>query len=193
MTLRLDGVQLLNAEEKAQLKDADELIAEVKAKAEELGVSKYPKPRTAPPNLTELDVAELPNNQLGQIYTQYTAHAQYIYGELAHISVAHKYAVASMKQLEAKLKAKMYASSVPKAEVPALMREDGLHIAYELEVLRLFAMKELLEAHYRAYSKQAEALSRIIALRELEFGMQTRDAGIQNRKVPQRPNRDFRR
>jgi hypothetical protein len=46
-------------------------------------------------------------------------------------------------------------------------------------------MKEILEAHYKVYSKQAEALSRIIALRELEFNQSLRDHNIQNRRKDQ--------
>lgn len=175
---------ILSTEEREQFGDAQGILAQVENQAKDLGLVPYPKPSNAPDNLADMDVSVMPNNQLGQMYSQYTAHAQWVFGELTKASVAYRLGVSSLKLLEAKLKTKLYAQNVVKAEVPALVREDHLRLEYEIEVLKLYAMKEILEAHYKAYSKQAEALSRIISLRELDFDMTTREFGINNRKRP---------
>lgn len=181
----LNNAPLLDKEEMEQFKNADDLLAEVGSQAARLGLLPYPKPTNVPENLADMDISELPNNQLGNLYSQYTAHAQYVNGELVKAEIAYRSANTSLKQLDAKLKLKLFARDVPKAEVPAMVREDPIRIDYEMEVLKLFAMKEILEAHYKVYSKQAEALSRIIALRELEFNQSMRDHTIQNRRKDQ--------
>jgi hypothetical protein len=192
--LDLSKTAVLSPEEREQFKSAQQILDDVKADAEKLGLVKYPKPSTAPESLADIDIAEMPNNQLGQLYTRYTAHAQWVFGELAQAEIAYKLGVASLKLVDAKLKSKLFSQEVAKAEVPARVREDPTRVEYEIEVLKLFAMKEILGAHYKAYSKQAEALSRIIALRELDFDMQTREMGIQGRrKGPAHRPHDFRR
>jgi len=183
--INLNNVPLLDEEELGQFKKADELLEEVEAQAAKLGLLPYPKPTNVPENLADMDISELPNNQLGNLYSQYTAHAQYVNSELVKTEIAYRTATANLKQLDAKLKLKLYARDVPKAEIPAMVREDPIRISYEMEVLKLFAMKQILEAHYKVYSRQAEALSRIIALRELEFNLSIRDSSIQNRRKDQ--------
>lgn len=193
--LDLSNTAILTAEEKAQFKTAQTIINEVKEQAEELGLQKYPKPSSSPPSLADLDIESVPNSRLGQLYSQYTAHAQWVFGEATEAEIAYKTGVASLKLLESKIKSKLFAQDIPKAEVPTHMREDPIRVEYELEVLKLFAMKEILGAHYKAYSKQADALSRIIELRKLEFEQQMRDQGIgsHRRGAAQRPTRDFSR
>lgn len=193
--LDLSKTAFLSDEEWAQFKNAQEMIEEVKGKAEEMGLHKYPKPSTQPPSLADMDVGEIPNSQLSQLYSQYTAHAQWVFQEFTEAEIAYKNGVASLKLLDAKLKSKMYAMGMPKAEVPALMREDPIRTEYEMEVLKLYAMKEILGAHYKAYSKQADALSRIVEIRKLEFEQTMRASGISSHRKgqPSRPQRDFSR
>lgn len=190
--LDLSKTPVLSPEERAQFKNAQDMIDEVKSRAEEMGLHKYPKPSAQPPSLADMDIAELPNSQLGQLYSQYTAHAQWVFQEYTEAEIAYKNGVASLKLLDAKLKAKLYAMDVVKAEVPALMREDPVRVEYEMEVLKLYAMKEILGAHYKAYSKQADALSRIVEIRKLEFEQTIRASGIAgHRKQHVRPQGDF--
>lgn len=185
---------ILSPEEQGSFKSAQEIISEVEAQAEEMGLKRYPRPTGEAENLTEIDITTMTNNALGQLFMQYTAFAQYIYGEHVRVVAAYKVGVSSLKLVEANLKSKFYAKDVAKAEVPALVREDPIRIECELEVLKLFAMREILEAHYKAYQRSADALSRIIELRKLDFDQSMREAGIQNhRKGGPRPARDFSR
>lgn len=193
--LDLSKTAVLTQEERSQFKNAQDMIDEVKSKAEEMGLHKYPKPSSQPVSLADMDISELPNAQLGQLYSQYTAHAQWVFQEYTEAEIAYKNGVASLKLLDAKLKAKMFAMGIVKAEVPALMREDPVRVEYEMEVLKLYAMKEILGAHYKAYSKQADALSRIVEIRKLEFEQTIRASGIAGHRKgqPPRPQRDFSR
>lgn len=173
---------------------ADDIMDEVAVKIDQLGLPAYPKPSTTPHPLTDVDIESLTNHQLGALYTQYTAFAQFVNGQLAQTEAGYKIAQSRLKMLDAKIRAELYAAKVPKAEVPAKVKENGAFETAEFELVKLFAMKTILEAHYRAYDKQAAALSRIITLRELEFEKEMRDNGIHGRKKPQqRPQRDFSR
>lgn len=191
----LSKTGILTDEDWKQFKTADEIVDQVDAEISKLGLERYPKPSTQPPDLTAFDVAEIPNNQLGQLYSQYTAHAQFVFGEFVRAEAHYKAGVAALKHVEAVMKTKLFAQEVPKAEVPARVKEDPLRVQYEVEVLTLFARREILEAYYKQFSKSADMLSRIIALRELEFNQQMREMGIQGRRKgpAQRPQHDFSR
>jgi hypothetical protein len=194
VSLDLSKTALLSPEERAQFKSAEGILEEVEERAEELGLMPYPKPTSVPESLADIDIEALTNPGLGQLFTRYTAYGQYVFGELTKSEVAYKIGVSSLKLVEAKLKTKYYGlDGITKAEVPALVKDDAFRIEYELEVLKLYAMKEILGAHYKAYSKQADALSRIISLRELEFDRDMRRNSIDSRKKQGPPLRDFRR
>lgn len=178
----LTKIPVLSDDQKRSTQSAKDILAEIDKQAQDLGLVEYPKPRSSPVSLADLDLETLSNSGLGNLYAQYTAHAQWVYGQVARAEIGYKIGVSNLKQIEAQMKAKLFSQNIAKAEVPALVREDALRISYEIEVLKLYATKEILEAYYKAYSKQAEALSRIISLRELDFDMTTRDMGIQGRK-----------
>jgi hypothetical protein len=176
---------------------AQEIMDEVSARTHELGLPAYPRPTNTPVPLTDVDVETLTNHQLGALYTQYTAFAQFVNGQLAEAEAGYKIASSRLKMLDARLRAELFAQNVPKTEVPVRVKENGALQDAEFELVKLFAMKTILEAHYKAYDKQASALSRIITLRELEFEKEMRDNGIHGRKprarTAQRPGRDFAR
>lgn len=189
-------VPVLSDEQKRSTQSSADILADIDRQSREMGLVEYPRPKSTPVSLADLDLETLTNNGLGNLYAQYTAHAQWVYGQVARAEIGYKIGVSNLKQIEAQMKAKLFASEVPKTEVPALVREDPLRVSYEIEVLKLYATKEILTAHYKAYSKEAEALSRIISLRELDFDMTTRDMGIQSRKTGYkggRPPGDLRR
>jgi hypothetical protein len=195
--LDLNKRAILDDEEQEQVKSATQILEEVKEHVEELGLPEYPRPRTQPEPIDHYDIEAMLNPQLGQLFARYTAFAQFVFGQLAQAESGYKLAVSALKLREAKMKAKLYAQNVPNAQVSAHVKDDPLFIEAELEVLKLFATKTILEAHYKAYDKQAAALSRIIALRELEFEKEARENGIMTRRgrskgqAPQRPARDF--
>lgn len=191
----LSQAPILSDDEKEQIKSAQTILEEVKAHAEDLGLPEYPRPKTQPEPLDHYDIDTMPNPALGQLYARYTAFAQFVFGQLAQAEAGYKLAVSALKLLEAKLKAKLFSMSVPKAEVSARVKDDPLYLEAEIEVLKLFATKTILEAHYKAYDKQAAALSRIIALRELEFEKAMREDGIMGSRgrkgKAERPRGDF--
>jgi hypothetical protein len=191
----LTKVPIISQAVKKDVQSAREILDDVIQQAKELGLSEYPKPKSSPPSLADIDVSTMPNSELGQLYTQYTAHAQWVFGQVVQAEVGYKIGVANLKKIEAQLKTKLFAmEDVTKAEVPSLVKDDPVRTEHEFEVLKLFAMKEILDAHYKAYNKQAEALSRIISLRELDFEMTMRDNGIQGkRRMNGRPAGDFKR
>ena len=173
-----------------RLRSAYEILDEVKQHVEGMGLPPYPKPTTAPQPLDTVDLETLPNNQLGQLYAKYTAYAQYVGQQLAEAEAAYKLGVSALKMLEAKLKTRLFGEGKPKVEVPALVRDNEVFVEGELEVLKLYAMKAILDAHYTAYDKQAAALSRIVEIRKLEFEKEIRDAGIRKPRAD-RPKGNF--
>jgi len=103
---------------------------------------------------------------------------------LAEMVATYKIAINNMKHVTAELTASLYAKEVPKAEVPTRVKESVAYQEADAELVRVFAMKTLLEAHYRAYEKQASALSRLISLRELEFQQTLRQEGVRKPVKP---------
>lgn len=186
----LGKTAVLSSEEQEQFKTAQEIIDEIEDQVASKGLAKYPRPAGEPADLTQLDITTMSNNELGQHFIRYTAFAQYVFGDLANIQASYRIGIASLKLIEANLKSKLFAREVAKAEIPAMVREDPIRVEYELEVLRLFAMKEILEARYKAYQRSADALSRIIEIRKLDFDQSMRDSSIGgHRKRPaQRPS-----
>jgi hypothetical protein len=189
--LDLTKAPVLNDDE-LKIASASDIIADITRRAEELGLPVYPKPKSTPEPLDAHDIENMPNPLLGKLYVHYTAYAQYVNGELAKAEAAYKIGVANQNLIKARLQATLFAKEVPKAEVPARVKEDALFCEAELEVLKLFAAKQILEAHYKAYDKQAAALSRIISLREQEFEKEMRSYGLsRSRRHHERPGRDF--
>jgi len=177
--LNLSGVPILEAGIDRDIKiTAESIIDDVRKQTRALGLLPYPKPDTAPDTLVGIELESLPNHALGQLYIRYTAHAQYVGGQLAELEAAYRLACTNLKHIDAKLRSKLFASAVPKAEVASRAKDDALYQEFDTEVVRLFAMKTLVTAHYRAYDKQAAALSRIISLRELEFEQNLRGSNI---------------
>lgn len=195
--LNLRGVAALEPGTEDRIhKTADSIIEEVRQQTEALGLLPYPRPTSSPHSLDKIDLEGLTNQSLGQLYIQYTAHAQYVSGEVAKIEAAYRIATANLKKIDAKLRATLFARDTPKAEIPTRVKEDPLYVEFDAEVVKLFAMRVLLEAHYKAYDKQAAALSRIISLRELEFEQSLRESNIDSvkhrkGKARGRPTHDF--
>lgn len=173
--------------------DADTVLNDVNAQMKAMGLPDYPKPVGSPQTLSDIDVESLSNPDLGTLYTQYTAFAQYVYGQWAQAEASYKLASTNMKRLEARIKSSLLAKGMAASKVPSAVKENGVWLEAEFETVRLYVIKTILEAHYKAYDKQASALSRIIALRELEFEKAMRENGITNRRKKHLRPQDFRR
>lgn len=193
LDLRKAGITDKDTEDK--LRSAFDTIEDTKEKMREMGLEDYPKPQSAPRSLAEIpDIDSLTNSQLGALYVQYVAYAQFISSRLSETIAGYRIAANNLKQLQAKIASTLYAKEVPKAEVPARVREDPLYKEFDAELVKFFAMKTLLEAHHRAYDKQAAALSRMISLRELEFQQSLRQDNMKKPKARRLPaDTDLRR
>lgn len=160
------------------IKGAMEILQEVQEDVERMGLPEYPKPQGSPPPLGNLNPEELTNRDLEIYYTSYVSYAMYIAPKLAVAESSYKISSSNLSHIKANIEAQLYAASVPKSEVKTQVLNSPIWQEQELEHLKLFATKTILEAHYKAYSKQAQALSRIVELRKLEFEAEQRSNGI---------------
>jgi hypothetical protein len=180
--LDLSNAALIDKESAQKHKSAFDLIAETKQKMEEMGLEDYPQPNSRPTPLAEIEnIDGLTNSQLGGLYVEYVAYAQFVGARLAELVATYKIAVNNVKHITAELTASLYAKDVPKGEISTRVRESVAFQEADAELVKIFAMKTLLEAHHRAYDKQAAALSRLISLRELEFQQTIRQDNVGTR------------
>ncbi len=192
--LNLKGKAVLPSDDDVRIKKtANSIIDDVDNQVRELGLPDYPHPSGVPKSLVGLDVSNMHNNDLGQLYVEYTAFAQYVLGQLARIKAAYNISLSNLKHIDAKLRIEMVKDDVSKAEIPSRIKDHPLYTEFNIEVMKLYAMKSLLEAHYKAYTKQAAALSRIVSLRVMEFDQSERERGILGMKKgkPARPSIDL--
>jgi hypothetical protein len=156
---------------------------------EDLGVEEMPSPSSQPPALAELNVEQLGNRELGGLYTQYVAHAVFLNGRLAEINALERAAKGNLKRTIAEIKNELRSKGVKEAEVVARVEVHPVYEEFAIEALKLFMMKELVEAYQKAYKDMAAALSRNITLRELEFEQIRREDNIQKSRAASTPQR----
>ncbi len=176
--LRLEGVPVLSVNTKERLKRGLEILADIQEQVYLMGIPEYPKPKHTPEAIADVDLSAMSNRELEQLLSQYTAWTAYIGTKLAEAEVAVKAADAAMKAVVASLKASLLKDGTPKAEIDAKVRTSPQFIEYDLEYLKLYAMREILDAHNRAYSKSAQAVSRNIELRKLEYEQEQRQNNV---------------
>jgi hypothetical protein len=128
--------------------------------------------------------------------SQYIAYSNYLAPKVATAASALRISAANLKLVLANQKVSLMKTYVPKAELSDRAKDSPEYQEYELEHLKLWAMHEILEAHYKAYGKQYEALSRSVELRKMEFESSLRQSGVDSfknrigggkRPAPQRP------
>jgi len=167
---------------------AEGILAQVAEDLQVMGLAPYPKPRETPPALDDVDISSMSNEEIGILHMQYTAYSAYIAGELAKYETAYRQASSNLKHIAATLRTKLYSQGkIAKAEVLDRVKDDGIFLKYETESLRLFTMKELTESHYKAFSKSADTVSRIVTIREMDQRREERGHNVGNiRKTPNR-------
>jgi hypothetical protein len=171
------------------MRKAFDIIEEVEAYLEaEMGVAPAAKPKGEQPEDLGDGLAEradsLTNSELAILHAQYVAWAGYLNGRLAVIKAGHKLAEMNLANIRADLEREFFKTDIPKVEVPTLVKSDGLYREFQIEDLKLYMMKQILDARVRAYDKSAEAISRLITLRTDEVQAQRRNP--QNRGRRQR-------
>jgi hypothetical protein len=182
MGLDLKGVPVTSRSTKERTRKALDILEEIQAQVAKMGLPEYPKPATAPTPLCDLDVGSLSNRELETQMTSYVAYAQYISPKLAEAESAYKISSANLKAVAASLKVSLFRDDVPKAELQARIATAPEYIEQELEHLKLYATRTILESYYQSYSKQAAGLSRIIELRKLEFEQELRANSVGSHK-----------
>lgn len=179
--LDLSKVAVISEEDLPFEAQAEGILAQVAEDLQGMGLVPYPKPREVPPALDDVDISAMSNEEIGILHMRYTAYSAYIAGELAKYETAYRQASSNLKHLGATLRTKLYAGGgVAKNEVGDLVKEDGLYLKYETESLRLFTMKELTESHYKAFSKSADTVSRIVTIREMDQRREERGHNVGN-------------
>jgi hypothetical protein len=178
----------------ARRKTATEIVDQAREALTNLGLEEYPKPSSTPRPLAEIDEADsLTNTELGILYAQYIAYAQYVGAKLAEVTVMYKIATGALKTLSAELSTQLASKNVPKSEIGAQVRASVAFQEGEDEVLKFYALKAMIEAVHRAYDKQAAAISRIISLRELEFNSTIRGENLNKSSRRQAIRHDLRK
>lgn len=160
---------------------ATEIVDQAREALAGLGLEEYPRPSSVPAPLAEIEEADsLTNSELGVLFAQYVAYAQYVGAKLAEVTVLYKISTGALKTLSAELSTQLASKGVPKGEIGAHVRASVAFQECEDELLKAYALKSLIEAVHRAYDKQASAISRIITLRELEINASLRGENIKN-------------
>jgi hypothetical protein len=182
--LKLKGAPVSSGATKARTQRALEILEEIQKQVAAMGLSEYPKPKNVPAPLGDVDLGALENSELESLLASYTGYASFINTKLAEAEVAYKVSTANMKAITASLKASLFKDGTPKGEVDALVATAPEYVEYELEHLKLYATKEILESHYKAYSRGAQAVSRIVELRKLDYEQSMREHNVGRMKRP---------
>lgn len=184
MGLNLRGTPITSARTQERTRKALDILAEIQQQVMQMGLPEYPRPGNVPEALADLDVGALSNRELETQMAAYIAWGAYVSTKLAEAEVAYRASTLNMKAIAASLKVSLFADQVPKAEIDARVHVAPEYVEQELEHLKLYATKEILAAHYKAYSKQASALSRFVELRKLEYEQEMRSQNVAGYRRP---------
>lgn len=180
--LDLKGVPVTSRSTQERTKKALDILAEIQGQMAAMGLQPYPQPKKMPEPLDADLLAGLSNRELETQLAAYTGYAAFLQTKLVEAQIAYKASSINLGAVKASLKASLFKDKVPKSEVDAKVNTAPEFIEHELEHLKLFAIKEILEAHYNAYSKQAATVSRVIELRKLEYEQETRSHNVASYK-----------
>lgn len=178
----------------SRARSATEIVQNAKETLREMGLEDYPKPDATPTPLGAVgDADSLTNSEIGVMYVQYISYAQYVGSKLAEMDVLYRIATTELKRLHAELSTQLVSRGVAKSEIPSAIRDSTAYQDAELEMLKAYAMKTMLQAVFSAYDKQAAALSRLMTLRELEFQGELRGTNMKNTRKRLSIKSDLRR
>lgn len=181
-SLDLKGVPIASESSVQRSQRALDILEEIQAQVRAMGLPDYPKPETSPVPLSEIDPSDLSNRDLEKHLTTYIAYAAYLEPKVAEAEFAYKASAHNLKAIKASLKVSLYKDNVPKSEIEARVTDSPEYCAQELEHLKLYAIKQILEAHHSGYSRQAAGLSRLVEMRKLEYEQESRGQHVQNYK-----------
>lgn len=180
--LNLSGIAVTSAKTKERIARGLEILEAIQKQVRAMGVPDYPRPRQTPEAIADVDLSAMTNRELEQLMSQYTAWAAFMGTKLAEAEVAYKASTAAMKAVTASLRVSLLKDGVPKNEIDAKVQTSPEYIEYDLEHLKLYAAREILDAHYKAYSRSAQAVSRNIELRKLEYEQDMRQQNVSSFK-----------
>ncbi len=175
MGLRLKGTPIASKATQERAQKAMDVLADVQAEVEKMGLPPYPKPKTLPDPLSDIEVGSLSNRELETQMAAYIAYAAYVGTKLAEADVAYRAATSNLKAVQASLEVDLFKDRVPKNEIRARVKVAPEFVDRELEQLKMFAIKTILEAHHKSYSTSAQTLSRSIETRKLEYEQALRE------------------
>jgi hypothetical protein len=184
MGLDLRGTPVTSSRTQERTRKALDILAEIQEQVAQMGLPEYPRPDNVPQALADIDVGALSNRELETQMAAYIAWGAYVSTKLAEAEVAYRASTINMKAIAASLKVSLFKDQVPKAEIDARVHVAPEYVDQELEHLKLYATKEILAAHYKAYSKQAGALSRFVELRKLEYEQEMRSQNVAGYRRP---------
>lgn len=190
MGLNLTKTSIRSNAELAELKSAEEILVYTEELcATQFGVTEIPKPEEQPLDFASIkDPDALTDSMLGTLHMQYTGWASFYNGQLAKIRAAKEIAELNLSTLVAHAKLDLFKRpGLAKTEVPVHVAASSEVRKANLEVLKLQAMRLIIEAQYTAYDKQAAAISRLITLRTEDRAMHQRQNGVAGVKRPARP------
>lgn len=182
---------VVTTETQEELKGAFAILEEVQQTMEKYGLPELRRPENEPPTLADLDIGSSSNRELETLLCAYTGWAQYLAPKLAKLEASYKISASNMKRVTATLLTTMEG---PRATAMARVREHPVYVEHDLEHLKLFATKEILDAYYNAFNRQYAAISRVIEIRKIEFEQHNRQTGVQShRQGPSAPQGSFAR
>lgn len=191
MSLKLRGTALTSPRTKERVQKTIDIMNEVRAQMAEIDLKPYPQPKTTPEPLDPEVIEGMSNRELERALASYNGYAAYLQTKLVEAQIRERAATINLKAVKASLRASLFKDRVPKTEIDAHAVTSPEYIAQEQEHLKHYAIKEILEAHYNAFSKQASTVSRVIELRKLEFEQSQREHNVGRYKPGPLP--DFKR
>lgn len=195
MKLPLKGTPITSPRTKERVQRAHDIMEEIKEQMADIGLAPYPRPRNTPEPLDEELLESASNRELEKHLVHYTGYAAYLQTKLVEAQIAYRACTINMKAVKNSLKSSLFKDRVPAKEIDSRVALAPEFIEQELEQLKLYAVQQMLEAHYNAYSKQASAVSRVVELRKLEFEQSRREHNVSHykpgrgRPIEERPGR----
>lgn len=185
--LILKGAATTTGRARENVQAALDILEEIQQRVIAMGVTDFPKPEGELQSLATTNVGALTNRELETHYAGYVAYCSYLGPKVAEAITSHRIATANLKRIAANIKMGLLRDKTPRSELQTRTLDSEEYVEYELEQLKLAAVKEILQAHFDAYQAQAAALSRIVEIRKLEFEDERRQGNFA--RNPKHPGR----